>query len=366
MHHGFALRYIPQVMGWTSGRENTETTWLRLISEWKYDSYQDFLAGSRFVEALLDWLQQFAPEDRELAYSLVRNRLIFISLAEMRHLVQRTFPAFIRPVLGRRTAANLGVPNYLVWSTPTHQKAVSDILKKSLFVGLSDGARLDAFRRANVGRISNEQIVLQYEIGGEKWEDVHKELRKRTDETDARFQVVVLLDDFAGSGKTLLRYDDEKAAWAGKLIKVSRILQERAEMFSPDCTLLVHHYVGTVDAEQAIEENLRQAKEAGALLKFDVQISFDLCLSRDVMLRRGTSADIDNFCDRYYDEQIMTKSLRVGGQHVTHGFAGCGLTLVMEHNTPNNSLGILWAESAPQNFAKHQMRALFRRRQRHF
>ena len=46
-----------------------------------------------------------------------------------------------------------------------------------------------------------------------------------------------------------------------------------------------------------------------------------------------------------------------------YGYANCALPLVLEHNTPNNSIPILWAET--QGKLGHPMRPLFRRRDRH-
>lgn len=45
------------------------------------------------------------------------------------------------------------------------------------------------------------------------------------------------------------------------------------------------------------------------------------------------------------------------------GFGGLGLPIIMEHNTPNNAVSLLWAES--DGTQGHPMRPLFRRRQRH-
>lgn len=370
MHHGFALRYIPQVMDWNPEEENRETVWLRLMSEYKFDSYQDFRSGSRFVESLLDWLQQFKREDRKLAYQLVRERLLFLSFAEIQHLVRRSFPAFIRPKLAELTAKQLKMPRYLIWGNEQSVKAVHSMSKKSLYIGLSDGARLDAFRRANVGTISNEQVVLGYEISEEKWSEVHKHLKKELSDNSAQFELLVLLDDFAGSGTTLLRWDDAEKKWKGKLPKIIEKIEKHQDQFVEDYTVLVHHYVGTANAVTKINEQLKKAESyLRDTLKFRgaIEISFDMVLSVDTPLHKGKDQLLDKFLREYYDELIMSDSLRLGGPDVMHGFAYCALPLIMEHNTPNNSLSIFWAESDTERTGgSHQMRPLFRRRQRHF
>jgi hypothetical protein len=370
MHHGYALRYIPRVMNWPVERENAETVWLRLMSDFKYDSYRDFLAGSRFLEALLDWLQQFEPEHREQAYQLVRQHLIFISFAEMQHLVARAFPAFVRPCQARRAARKLHIPEYLIWATQQSALAIQEVSRRTLYVGLSDGARLDSFRRANVGVISNEQVILAYEASSDKWKDVSENLKKRSEDQKARFELLVLLDDFAGSGMTLIRWDEKKKAWKGKLQKISDTLDEHKDCFADDCDVLVHHYIGTESAESNIRTQLNKAVEEPRLKRMvsgGLELTFDLRLSADVELRAHISPELDDLVNKYYDPNIMTDSLKVGGDHVKYGFANCGLPLVMEHNAPNNSLALIWAESQPTpGQAQHLIRPLFRRRQRHY
>ena len=46
------------------------------------------------------------------------------------------------------------------------------------------------------------------------------------------------------------------------------------------------------------------------------------------------------------------------------GYANCALPIVLEHNTPNNSIPLLWAETTGKGGA-HRMRPLFYRRDRH-
>jgi len=84
-----------------------------------------------------------------------------------------------------------------------------------LFIELSDGGRIDIFRRANAAVINNEQIVTAPRINKAKWDELRDDLRKATNDKDARFSFVYLMDDFTASGTTLLRKEDGK--WKGKL-----------------------------------------------------------------------------------------------------------------------------------------------------
>ena len=48
----------------------------------------------------------------------------------------------------------------------------------------------------------------------------------------------------------------------------------------------------------------------------------------------------------YYDPKIETKHTNVGGvAHLGLGYGGCALPLVLDHNTPNNAVALLWAET---------------------
>lgn len=63
--NALALNLIAHVMAWDDVRTTTEYDWLRLMSDVKFDGYADFAAGSGFIEALVDWMRQFDPSDRE-------------------------------------------------------------------------------------------------------------------------------------------------------------------------------------------------------------------------------------------------------------------------------------------------------------
>lgn len=365
MNEGYALRHLRKVMSWDFDQDNRETLWLRLMSDFKYDSYRDFWAGSRFAESLLNWLQQFNPKDRAIAYQLIRDKLVFISFSEMQHLVNRALPVHARQILVSRVSHKLNVPKYLIWSSPQYQAAYQEALKRTLFIGLSDGARIDGFRRANTGVISNDQVAVGYELSDEKWNDLQVDLKERTGDPAAQFELMFLIDDFVGSGTTLLRKRD--GIWKGKLPKLADSLGKHQAIFAPDCLVAVHHYVGTERAAKTIEQQIQEAQQNNASwFPTPVSISIDLLLKEDSTLKRGNHPELDAVLDNYYDPATETKSIKEGGTDTKFGFAACGLTLVLEHNTPNNSLGLLWAESPPQTSGTgHCMKPLFRRRQRH-
>src|SRR5260221_13151706 len=103
--------------------------------------------------------------------------LVYFSPAEIQHLVELVYHDCVRTRLLREVAAVLKKPAYLVWSDPSAPELYRKLLRKSLFFGLSDGARIDLFRRASAGIISNEQILLATEIAPGKWNQVLDDLR---------------------------------------------------------------------------------------------------------------------------------------------------------------------------------------------
>jgi hypothetical protein len=133
-------------MGWPDDRARAEFAWLRLMARVKYDDYSDFLAGVRFVESLVQWLQQFEPNEREVAYGFIRSQLVYISAAEMQRLVESFYPEVVQSYLLQRIAKASGIPRYRVWSHPGGTASFERLRRKTLFMGLSDGARIDILR----------------------------------------------------------------------------------------------------------------------------------------------------------------------------------------------------------------------------
>jgi hypothetical protein len=365
MNQDFILGRLSEIMGWDNDRARQEFEWLRLMSRMKYDGYQDFLAGMRFIESLADWLQQFAPHEREAAYRLVRGSLIYVSTAEMNHLVELFYPETVQWRLQNAVAARLGIAPYRVWAAEESARLYRRLLRQTLFVELSDGARIDVFRRANAGTISNEQVITAPRVNDEKWADLIKDLREDLKDAEARFSSVFLIDDFIGSGTTLLRKEDGR--WKGKLARfwddVQRFLGTH---FEEGWTLDIHHYIGSHLAQRVVHE-----RQAAALAEHgegrwfnNVRFSFGTILPAETPITEASHPEFIALTQAYYDKSIETKHTEVGGSGARLGFGSCALPLILEHNTPNNSVALLWAETEGKE-GRHAMRPLFRRRQRH-
>lgn len=384
MNEGLGLKILADLLEWTD-EATREYPWLKFMARYKYDGYQDFVAGKRFIETLISWLKQFPRvEERRSAYAFVRNRLVYLGPAEMNHLVRLAYPETVRPRLARMVGEKLEIEEYLIWSTPRAKDEYMRLLRASLFFGLSDGARIDVFRRAHSGIISNEQVLLATQIHDSKWKSVLKKLRDEQRDPSARFQFVFLLDDFTASGSTLVRLDDDDSTWTGKLVRFWEDVRPYVRThFTPNWVLGVHHYVASNEAAHIVQEReaaVRKARRGSGWRSWvkrivprlgsggdwfrAVEFTFGTVLPSALKLDAVRDATMLELVDKFYDPSIETKHTQVGGDSVARGFGESALPLVLDHNTPNNSVALLWAESAGKN-GKHAMRPLFRRRQRH-
>ena len=343
MNQDLGLRVLSQILGWNDDRAREEFARLSILARYKYDSYRDFVAGARFIEKLAEWLQQFSFEDRGIAYQFIKTNLIYLTPSEINHLVELCFPERFQPALRVATAADCGIRSYSVWATPESTRAYERLLRSSLFIGLSDGARIDAFRRANAGVVSNEQVLLALEISAEKWQQVLNDLREDLKDPAAKFQMVFLIDDFAGTGSTLIRF--EKNQWKGRLQKLWENINKRLEThFTADWRLHIHHYIATERAKQHMvqsEKERRVAAKGKAWLPV-IDYSFGTILGHDLSISSETHEDFWRLLESHYNPAIQTKHTDKGGaENIANGYGGCGLPLILEHNTPNNSVALL-------------------------
>lgn len=375
MNQDLGLRILSQIMSWDDGRARREFEWLRLMARWQYDGYRDFLAGVRFIESLAAWLQQFDRNERETAYNFVRNNLIYISTSKMQRLVELFYPRTVEPRLLTMVSTKLCIPKYKILTDPVAESTFRRFRRKTLFMGLSEGARIDSFRHAN-SDLSNDQLVIASQVDQDKWEDMIESLREDLKDPNAQFALVFLVDDFMGTGTTFLRYDERKKEWKGKLRRFGDSLtaaMKGLNIFESKPLLCVHHYIASHKAAEDIQARMPKAKDNIDCMSLfeDIHFSFGIKLPPDLPINFNSvdNAALIELTKKYYDPQIRTRDTDVGGvTHLGLGYGGCALPLVLEHNTPNNSIALLWAETdgiSHEEGKVHAMRPLFRRRQRH-
>ena len=366
MKQELALRLLNGLMKWGLIKANEEFKWLKLLVEYKYDHYQGYSPGARFLINLINWLKQFPTiEEREVAYKFIRQRLIFINQREMHHLVNLSMPLFDSEAR-RLVAKELGLKFYETWNNIEAARRLKLLRMRTLYVALSDGAHIDVFRRDSDA--SNEQVVPLAEISQHKWRSLSEKLRKRLDAEFPNerelFERICLIDDFTGSGYTLLRFDFDKNKWDGKVhnfciqCKDNNIL---GQYVSENCTVHVHHYLASTKAKECIDQELNKYKQT--FDNFSFLTTFSYFLPLDIVVNDNDAPELVELITKFYDKSI--ESSEHTKEDIWYGYKQCGLPLVLDHNTPNNSIALLWAKSKNSSESLSKMRPLFHRKERH-
>ncbi len=352
MRDQLAERVLATVMGWDPAQLADGGSRLQTLARHKYDSYEGYRPGVKFLENLSGWLDQFDDlADRRAAISFVLDDLVFISRGEIDHLIETVYPDFIRPMLVREAAARLQVSPFAV-SRVTNSDEFKKIQRKLLVLGLSDGARIDRLRRSSPA-LSHEQIYLAADIGDETAEEALKSLRATLEDDAARFEHVLLVDDFYGSGTTLLRHGPSgDAPYKGRLWRTKKRLEQlQATALHDGYRVSILIYVASSTADGYARKMLDDAK---------LDWRFDVIQLLPAQLK-VTNPDMVRICEWHYDPILVD---RHKPEPAPRGFGEAALPLVLHHNTPNNSICVLWADTTNREGSLGR-RALFPRYERH-
>jgi hypothetical protein len=348
-------RLLENLLDWDADERRESTEQIRTLAELKYDGYEGFRAGQRFVESLAQWLRQM-PElpmrRRWLDFAL--HQLIYIDRRELEHGIKTVYPDIIRPLLLRRAADELDVNAYC-----SAQIVESDVFRrlqrKLLILGLSDGARLDRLRRASIG-LSHEQFALTVDIGDITQAGMLEKLRAALVDETALFNHVLLVDDFYGSGTSLVNTADDGTP-KGKLARARDVIHHLADASSEaepiletQATATIVLYIASARAQQHIREQLDLAG-----LKWDLHVVQTLG-PEHVVSDPALLEDCEWFYDHILDDPFKGQA--------PHGYKQTALPVVLSHNSPNNSVCPLWADTTHQPKSQ-QRRALFPRYERH-
>jgi hypothetical protein len=356
MRDALAERLLASVMQWTPADIARERPVLQAMALLKYDEYQQFSPGMRFVESLALWLEQFKVAERQIAYEFIRSRLLFLSEAEMAHFAAVLYPDFLRPLILARAATTSSTPSFQI-ERVARSATFARLQTRTLFFGLSDGARIDQFRRSN-RELSHEQIFQSYELPNERVPELRAWLAKQ-DATTEPVPFIVLIDDFAGSGTSYAR--EEEGKLKGKIVKFLKRVTSSDEWKGivqfPATKVVVALYVATAQALDAI-------RGVFARLQADFGVEMEVVPVQVLDARLKITKDSDekfvSLIEDYYDATVEDEHTRKGGTNLKYGFAACGLPLVLHHNTPNNSLFLLWVEDSTvvrplfQRFSRHR------------
>lgn len=387
MNSNLASQLLSSVMGWDYEGLNSERPELEFMGSMKYDAYDRFMPGTRFMSSLVQWLDQFDEEDRKTVLDFVKKKLVFISSTQMNYLVDLLYDSKIRPILLRKATENAQMPSYMLCNKKV-QKQFDIEKRSSLVVGLSDGAHTDILRRS--AGFSNEQVLTNYYPDDKKLKDILNDLRKDKKLEGIEkpyFRNIFLIDDFTASGKSFVRYDDNTKKFKGKLAKIiDQLCAENIERTDEEITAGEKeelHLSYLLDANQpeihidilfcmATEKaimNIRNGlddflqKSGYNKIKYHIHVvqKLDESLSKEITEDPELMKVLEK--PQYIHQNLKDDTAyKVGSITKPYlGFDECALPVVLSHNTPNNSLPILWQDTDNDQ----EFKGLFPRISRH-
>lgn len=370
-----------------------------MLADQKYNKYEMYQPARLFFENLYLFLNKLKEEHRTAALEFVRRQLIYVSREEFQQLAHVLYHDRIRQEQLNLASKKSGIARHLL-ARLAQSPELRRIKRASLYVALSDGARIDYFRRQNL-EINNEQVLAAYYIGPEKIKDAQAKLRSAVNDANAQFECIFLLDDFCGSGRTLLR-EVVVADVSGTDTMPEVVNGLKGKLGSdPEKRELEWIYRGPLTPEEV--EQLARVAGDSAGVKLAVERIRQKCESRDTLIKgalqkistsnirdlvgpessicfapllateysvkrlelliprltmpfnnlraipaaqlsdalriRPGNVEVGHVCEEYYDASLEDEHT----SNVKYGYDACGLPLVLHHNTPNNSLFFLWA-----------------------
>ena len=388
MNSNLASQLLSSVMGWDYVGLNSERPELEFMGSMKYDAYDRFMPGTRFMSSLVQWLNQFDEEDREIVFNFVKKKLVFISSTQMNYLVDLLYDSKIRPILLKKATENAQMPSYMLCNKNV-QEQFNIKKRSSLVVGLSDGAHTDILRRS--AGFNNEQVLTNYYPDGKKIKDMLKNLReddKLEGVANPYFRNIFLIDDFTASGKSFVRYDKKAKKFKGKLSKIIDQICAKENIERTDEEIAAGekeelHLSYLLDADQpeihidimfcmATEKAVRNIrngldeflqKRGYNKVKYHIHVvqKLDESLSKEITDDPELMKVLEK--PKYFHQNLKDdKAYKVGSVTKPYlGFDECALPVVLSHNTPNNSLPILWQDADNDQ----EFKGLFPRISRH-
>ncbi len=359
---------IEPILGNDEDRAEKVFNRLHFLAEYKYDRYEMYAPGRHFLEHLYVWLKQFKKTDRSTALDLVQNHLIFFSREEFELLSRVLYSETVRQIQLDLVSKDENIPRHRV-NKIIASDAFRKIERRSLYIGLSDGARMDYFRRQNKA-IGNEQVLNSYHVDHDKCNDMISNLGDDCGK-GTRFRIVFLIDDFCASGTTLIRRKDgdlKGTLYRLESKKFPQISFENGNEKSIEPTLFdillsgdSEIYLCPLLATNKSVEHINSHKQFLISNLNKLQVKPTATLNENLKFD-SIDTPIGSLCKNYYQK-------RMGDEHtgdVTFGYKNCGLTLVLHHNTPNNSLYLLWNGLAVEADGEEPpFEPLFRRTERH-
>jgi len=350
MRTALAEKLLVKIMGWDSTKISQERPLIQALSNFKYNEYQQFSIGTRFIESLVKWLNQFeTKEEKNIAYDFLKQRLIFISNDQMLHLVNITYSDKINPFLIRKSATILGYNPFHVRKIVNSQ-AYKTITRRSLFIGLSDGSRVDQLRRYS--GLDNEQVIPTYQINKGKVDDMIKELKNSN--VTPSYNTVFLIDDFTASGTSYFRLEGVERK--GKIFKtIDALYCEKSDLYSlvdhtEPIDIRIIFYIATAESVEKLKKEIEDWKKETSN-NFVFKIEVVQFIDEKVKINLTEDNDFIMLSIKYIKEEIVDLHFEKAKHKEFYlGYNECALPLILVHNTPNNTMPLLWWVSKNKDF----------------
>ena len=153
-------------------------------------------------------------------------------------------------------------------------------------------------------------------------------------------------------------------AFEGKIYKLFRSLTTPSYpasrlVDSQHIEIIVVLYMATEQARAHIRRVADELTRAqGVSVTWHIVVVYPL--SAQICIHASDGSPMNALIQDYYDHAVHDEHMRVGGTADSkYGFAACGIPLVLSHNTPNNSIALLWS------YEDTAARGLFPRVRRH-
>lgn len=161
---------------------------------------------------------------------------------------------------------------------------------------------------------------------------------------DAKFENLFLLDDFTASGKSYFRTEDD--GYDGKIYRVLEELQQDSSlsqvMNTDDLSVYALIYVASDYSFDRLKRELGEwtQSQPGSI---SVEPMVIQTIRREDEVQRPGDDDFYELLKDYFDPRIVDEHYEKGQTDEPYlGFDQCALPVILYHNTPNNSVPILW------------------------
>ena len=377
MRFNLAKQFLARLMGWDDIAATEHLQEIDLMSDVKYDSYDQFMPGIKFAGNFYLWLSQFEKmTDRMLMYEFVKKYIIFINSTQISHLIDLLYNTRIIPAIRQKVVKDFQNQGKAVNKYKHKHLENSPEFKshkrRTLFIGLSDGSHIDIIRRNSY--LDNDQVLTNYYPDDSKIKDLADELegsKDLMDGTEKKFESIVLIDDFTASGSSYIRLKED-GTFAGKLPKFFDTVWDKDEfknLLADGFDIYLYFLIATESALAHINAMLNEYKKQRPGLSVTVE-----CVQKLYEDAKFTShSDPEALAmqsvisqKRFVNETALTNAYKdsypAGNTDYHLGYKQCALTVVLNHNTPNNSLPIIWQ---PKREGVNKLYPLFYRITRH-